>query len=332
MAANSKAVIHTWSTHNSMRPMKDQGVLWKPDLALLDDVEARWDTIKAVCTIGKMIDNKAYLFLGHQPWRHFVLLCSLTNGYRELQVHMYDHAGGVMTPPIHIDNAPNHYLQILSSIVFGSLEYIGYDPSISIFTKMLCPTQLEDPTSHPSTNRPPAQGPQAGSPITGTATPKSNSGTDSGMETGFDEESLPIDLPQLEIPQDPLHATFLTPIGRIIVNDHVYDILKLIFSSQGLIGCSTVCYLARRNGKEYIIKDHWVLGCKDVALNKDKMMWEMQGVCGMPELVEYWLVEIAPNEVDETMNYQYKSRAGEHSSGHCQNSTDSDRGMWKSSL
>ncbi|KAG1898433.1 uncharacterized protein F5891DRAFT_899785, partial [Suillus fuscotomentosus] len=155
-----------------------------------------------------------------------------------LRVHMYDHAGGVMTPPIHIDNAPNCYLQILSSVVFGSLECIeciGYDPSIN-----------------------------------------------------------------------PLRATFSTPIGRIIVNDHAYDILELIFSSQGLVGRGTVCYLARRNGKEYIIKDHWVLGGKDVALNEVKMLGEMRGVRGVPELVEYWLVEIAPNEVDETMNYRYK--------------------------
>ncbi|KAG2104747.1 uncharacterized protein F5147DRAFT_775567 [Suillus discolor] len=83
MAANSGAVVHIWSAHNSMCPMKDQEVSWKPDLALLDDVEARWDTIKAVCeltsqlytptgTIGKMIDNKANLLLRHQPWRHFV--------------------------------------------------------------------------------------------------------------------------------------------------------------------------------------------------------------------------------------------------------------------
>lgn len=114
------------------------------------------------------------------------------------------------------------------------------------------------------------------------------------------------DPPQLEIPQDPLCATFSTPIGRIIVNDHTYDILELIFSSQGLIGRGTVCYLARRNGKKYIIKDHWVLGGKDVALNEVKMLGEMRGVHGMPELVEYWLVEIAPNEVDETMNYRYK--------------------------
>ncbi|KAG2080125.1 uncharacterized protein F5147DRAFT_784509 [Suillus discolor] len=206
-----------------------------------------------------------------------------------------------MTPPIHIDNAPNHYLQILSSVVFGSLECIGYNPSISIFTKTLRPAQLKNPTSRPSMNKPPAQAQvnssQTGGQIGGTATPESDLGIDLDVEMGSDlEESLPIDPPQLEIPQDPLCATYSTLISRIIVNDHAYDILELIFSSQGLVGRGTVCYLARRDDKEYIIKDHWVLGGKDVVLNEVKMLREMQGVCGVPELVEYWLVEIAPNE------------------------------------
>lgn len=95
MAANSGAVVHTWSAHNSTCPVKDQEVSRKPDLALLDDMEARWDTIKAVCeltsqlytttgTIAKTIDSKAYLLLRHQPWRWFVLLFSLTDEYRKL--------------------------------------------------------------------------------------------------------------------------------------------------------------------------------------------------------------------------------------------------------
>ncbi|KAG0695457.1 hypothetical protein DFH29DRAFT_1005434 [Suillus ampliporus] len=116
MAANSATVVCTWSACNSTCPIKDQEVSRKPDLALLDDVEAQWDTIKAVCElmlqlytttgiIGKMIDSKAYLLLRCQPWRCFVLLLSLTHEYRELRVHMYDHAGGVVTPPIHIDSS-----------------------------------------------------------------------------------------------------------------------------------------------------------------------------------------------------------------------------------
>ncbi|KAG1756962.1 hypothetical protein EDB19DRAFT_1900512 [Suillus lakei] len=291
-----------------MHPVKDKEVLRKPDLALLDDVEAWWDTIKAVCeltsqlytptgTIGKTIDSKAYLLLRHQPWRQFVLLFSLTHEYREF--------------------APNYFLYILSGVVFGNLECIGYDPSISIFTKMLRPAQLGDLIFHPSVDKRPSQaqvcssmkGPEGTGPKMIINAPQAESDSEMGSDMEMSsslEESLPQDPPQLEMPEDPLHRSFSDPIGRITVNDHMYDILEVIFSSQGLVGCSTVCYLARRDNEEYIIKDHWVLGGKDAVLNEVRMLWEMQGVHGVPELVEYWLVEIAPNEVDETMNYRYK--------------------------
>ncbi|KAG2096726.1 uncharacterized protein F5147DRAFT_778235 [Suillus discolor] len=325
MAANSGAVIRTWSSRNSMRPVKDDEVSQKPDLALLDDVEARWDTIKAICeltsqpytpssTIGKSLDSKAYLLLRRQPWRRFVLLFSLTNEYRELRVHIYDHAGGIVTRPVHIDKAPNRYLHILLSVVFGHLECIGYDPSISIFTKTLHPAQLENPILRPSTRQQIAlnqvHGPQMDGATEGTVPnmdiDASESKSDSDAKTPHSKLNLPMDPPQIEIPEDPLCQPFSEPIGRITVNDHAYDILELIFSSQGLIGRGTVCYLARRDDKEYIIKDHWVLGGKDAVLNEVNMLHEMKGVHGIPELVEYWLVEVAPGEVDETMSYRYK--------------------------
>ncbi|KAG0694391.1 hypothetical protein DFH29DRAFT_1006390 [Suillus ampliporus] len=329
MMANKGAVVHTWSSKNSTRPVKDDEVLQKPDLALLDDVEARWDTIKAVCEltsqlykptgmIGKTLDSKAYLLLRRQPWRQFVLLFSLSNEYCELRVHMYDHAGGIVTHPIHVDKAPNAFLHILLSVAFGHLECIGYDPSISIFTKTLRPAQLEAPMFRPSTRRQAVtdqtHDPQTDAQDTASKTaidvpvPESISELDSDLDmkmsdSELDPESLPTDPPQLDIPQDPLCQPFSEPIGRITVNDHAYNILEVIFSSQGLVGRGTVCYLARRDDEEYIIKDHWVLGGKDVVLNKVNMLREMQGVCGVPELVEYWLVKIAPGQVDETMSY-----------------------------
>ncbi|KAG1723861.1 hypothetical protein EDB19DRAFT_1834450 [Suillus lakei] len=289
---NIGAVTHTWSSQNSTHPVKDKEVSQKPDLVLLDDVEARWDTIKAVCeltsqlytptgTIGKTIDSKAYLLLRCQPWRRFVLLFSLTHEYRELQVHMYDHAGGVVTPSIHINSAPNYFLYILSSVIFGNLECISL--KIRFFALLW--------TNNPHKLK--------------CTVPWKEMGSDVEMSSSL-EESLPQDPPQLEIPEDPLRRSFSDPIGRITVNDHTYNILEVIFSSQGLVGRGTVCYLARRDNEEYIIKDHWVLGGKDVVLNEVRMLREMQGVHGVPELVEYWLVEIAPNEVDETMNYRYK--------------------------
>ncbi|KAG1887558.1 uncharacterized protein F5891DRAFT_966720 [Suillus fuscotomentosus] len=93
-------------------------------------------------------------------------------------------------------------------------------------------------------------------------------------------------------------------ISPITVNDHEYLLLKVLFSCQGLVGRGTVCYLARRNGEEYIVKDHWVKGNKDAVLNEVKMLEEMEGVSGVPELVEYWLVEVEKGQPDETQNYR----------------------------
>ncbi|KAG0703856.1 hypothetical protein DFH29DRAFT_998105 [Suillus ampliporus] len=135
-ATNVTQVPHMWSAGNATHPVKDEEVARKPDLALLDDVEARWDTIKAVCeltsqpysatsTIGKMLDNKAYLLFRRQPWRQFILLMSMSKKYRELRVHMYDHSGAVVTPPININTHPNNYLHIFSCLVFGKLECLG---------------------------------------------------------------------------------------------------------------------------------------------------------------------------------------------------------------
>ncbi|KAG1824626.1 uncharacterized protein BJ212DRAFT_1295752 [Suillus subaureus] len=77
------------------------------------------------------------------------------------------------------------------------------------------------------------------------------------------------DPPETEIPTDPLCTHPSQPIGKILVNNHTYNILELIFSSQGLVGHGTA----------------------------------MQGVCSVPQLTEHWLVEIGPQEVDETMSY-----------------------------
>ncbi|KAG1887912.1 uncharacterized protein F5891DRAFT_1199481 [Suillus fuscotomentosus] len=300
MKANN-AVIRTWSSANATRPVKDEEMQCKPDLALLDDMTARWDTIKAVCeltsqpyspqsTIGKTIDSKAYLLL-----RRFVLLLSLTNGYRELRVHMYDHSGGVVTPGINIVSDPNFYLHILSCLVFGNPECLGYDPSILIFTKTLRPAQLEIPSafSRPMTNKPPTldqaceslvespmdevfQGGSTAPPQIGSAVPTmSNAPASASTTKATVTPDPPPPPPRQKSPQ-------------------------ILF---GLVGRGTVCYLARRGDEEYIIKDHWVLGDKNVALNEVTMLQAMQGVRGVPQLIEHWLVEIGPQEVDETMSY-----------------------------
>ncbi|KAG0694252.1 hypothetical protein DFH29DRAFT_1006511 [Suillus ampliporus] len=278
VTANS-TVVRTWSSANATHAVKDEEVHRKPDLALLDDVTARWDTIKAVCeltsqpylpqsTVGKTIDSKAYLLLRCQPWRRFVLLLSLTNEYRDLN--------------------PNFYLYVLSCLVFGNPECIGYDPSILIFTKTLRPAQLESsPTFlRATTNKLPAADQTHRSlaeslvdeaiQVESTAPPQIRSAApatpSAPASASTSKAALASDPPEIEIPADPLRTTPSQPIGKILVNDHAYNILELIFSSQGLVGRGTV----------------------------------MQGVHGVPQLIEYWLVEIGPEEVNETINYRGK--------------------------
>jgi hypothetical protein len=153
-----------WSAANSSRPVRGEEIARKPDLTLLDDLEARWDTIKAVCeltaspyqpsqTIVKTLDSKAYLLLKHQPWRRFALFISLCNGYRDLRVHLYDHSGGVVSPCTNIDKEPDKYLHIFSCIVFGNLECIGFDSTISMLKHTLHRT-LELSGSRPTKNLP----------------------------------------------------------------------------------------------------------------------------------------------------------------------------------
>ncbi|KAG2336313.1 hypothetical protein BDR05DRAFT_896897 [Suillus weaverae] len=94
----------------------------------------------------------------------------------------------------------------------------------------------------------------------------------------------------------------------IQVNDNTYEILDVVFSTHGLVGRGTVCYLTKKDNKEYIVKDHWVLGNvnDDDVLNEIVMMEKMKGVPGVPELVEYCRVVLSSGEVDNTRNYRYK--------------------------
>lgn len=331
--AHTRNLSRTWSAANSSRPVPGEEIPRKPDLTLLDDVEARWDTIKAVCeltssaykpssTLAKTLDTKAYLLLKHQPWRRFALLISLCNGYRDLRVHLYDHSGGVVSPCTNIDQEPDRYLYILSCVVFGNLECIGYDTTISIFAHTLpqtlkthstCLLQNEGSSQDVAPTHSPGQIESTSPPQFESTSSLASTTPQIDLETeptednaDEDDGSFPVELP-IEIPQDPLLEPLPEPIGKIRVNDHFYDILDIIFSRQGLVGRGTVCYHVRKNDEEFIIKDYWAIGGNKEALNEIKMMEKMKGVRGVPQLVEYWLVEVTPGKVDQTVEYRYRS-------------------------
>ncbi|KAG1796565.1 hypothetical protein EV424DRAFT_1546970 [Suillus variegatus] len=220
----------TWSAANLLRPVPGDEVPRKPNLTLLDDIEVRWDMIKAVCkltystyklssTLAKTLNTKAYLLLKHQPWRWFALMVSVCNGYCDFHVHLYDHSGGVT-------------LKSRTTLILHQNETLPQSKSSSQNTTSFHSSQAKDED---------------------------------------EVDKCLIELP-IEIPNNPLLEPLPEPIGKIQVNDHYYDILKIIFSRQGLAGHGTVCYLVKKDGQDYIIKDYWAIGGNKEALNKMKMM------------------------------------------------------------
>ncbi|KAG1896848.1 uncharacterized protein F5891DRAFT_983078 [Suillus fuscotomentosus] len=321
---------HIWSALNSLSIICGDEITRKPDLTLLDDIEARWDTIKAICELtssaylpshplAKTLDTKAYLLLKHQLWRHFALLVSICNEYRELHIHLYDHLGGVVSPCTHIDRELDKYLWIFSSIVFGNLECIRLNPTITILKHMLHRT-LQSPdfcVAKPSPSPHQTAEVISDALIMESETIEIEEIVSEPPHTIEDAvpnptANIPPNLVPLidKVPSDSLSGPLPEPIGKIRVNENTYNILDLIFSTQGLVGRGTVCYLVRKDEEEYIVKDHWVLGSKSEVLNEICMMEKMDGICGVPCLVEYWLVEMEPGEVDKTVKYCQKYSVG----------------------
>ena len=89
--------------------------------------------------------------------------------------------------------------------------------------------------------------------------------------------------------------------GTIRIRDDVYEVLGILFSSTGFLGRGTVCYLVRRNGIIYVIKDHWVAGD---PLHEANMLMRVQGIKGVPSLIDYWQVEVVEDVIEKTDRYR----------------------------
>ena len=91
------------------------------------------------------------------------------------------------------------------------------------------------------------------------------------------------------------------------VGQVTYDIIKILFSSTGFLGRGTVCYLVRRDGELYVIKDHWVqndLKQNQNILQEINMMKLVQGIDGVPTLIDFWVVGVSPGVPDVTQRYR----------------------------
>lgn len=333
----AQPLLPRWYGSTSTTPVGDGLVQRKPDLCLSGDVTLQWSSILVVAEMsasqfslsmpaGKTLDTKAYLVFREQPWRRFVLFLSFTHQHRELRVHLYDHSGGIVTPAIQIHDQPDAFKYVMACIVFGSRHCIGFDLTISINTKTT--KLLSGAFWARSIKRFPRRIKRAVAREEHTLQSYVQSHTNPQREFHSLPDRLPSPFPTEQPPkekctlphpisthskQTPPLVNSSDPIGKITVNRNEYELLKVLFSHQGLVGRGTVCYLVRRDGQEYIIKDHWVTGDKDVILNEVNMLEALKGVPGIPQLVEYWLVEMAPDEVDDTQMYRqkiYSSTAG----------------------
>jgi hypothetical protein len=56
---------------------------------------------------------------------------------------MYDHSGGAVSPRFDIYTQPNAFLHIIAAIMFGSLECVGYDTTVS-FSRIVSPPRSKD--------------------------------------------------------------------------------------------------------------------------------------------------------------------------------------------
>ncbi|KAG1879922.1 hypothetical protein F4604DRAFT_1923142 [Suillus subluteus] len=104
-------------------------------------------------------------------------------------------------------------------------------------------------------------------------------------ETHPDEDEQ--DVPTSLFPPPPSNKD---PIGKI----------------RGFTGQGTVCYLVKFVDQEFIVKDHWVLGQElEDVLNEVEMLKRMQGIAGVPWLVDYWVVERGDQTQDQTSHLRF---------------------------
>jgi len=299
----------------------------KPDIILIEKADTPTDSISwmspkviAECTnqawkpsmpLMKTLHTKAYLVFLDQPWRCFVLALSIVK--EKMRVHFYDRSGGSVSPPINIQHDPRAFVAVLATIMFSSPLCIGFDPTITVrpvqplrvsrrkviyeSTRTNVPDAIpeesgddHDPSSHPesSTSTPPDSLPNYVDVISSQST--------SPTFLLPSEASLNISLTGSAPDSD----TPAGPIGEIRVRSVIYEILEVLFSSAGFLGRGTVIYLARREGRLYIIKDHWVENPSQEA----SMMKLMEGTRGVPRLIDHWVVEVSPGVVDITSRYR----------------------------
>ncbi|KAG0694172.1 hypothetical protein DFH29DRAFT_1006565 [Suillus ampliporus] len=247
--------------------------------------ELMTSTFKLSGHVAKTLDTKAYLILRHQPWRQFALMLSISNKCCELCVHTYDYSGSTISPHFHIESQNDLFLYIFLAIVFGKDDCIGFNPTMIIWELKVHPLpshhscipiklcsqkkKLRSPTPDSESGKSDSESDETlinhdvnamhSSPLSllSSLSLLSLLSYLSSEEARPDVRTAPAQLPTKETLPITMGttATLLSKscdppsqesLRKIQVNDNKYDILKVIFSSTGLIGRGTICYQARR--------------------------------------------------------------------------------------
>ena len=301
----------------------------KPDIILVETSDQPTDSIswmspqviaeytaqsfKPSMSLVKTIHTKAYLIFLDQPWRRYVLALSIAK--QELRVHFYDRSGTSISPAFNIETNPGCLVAILASVMFGSRVGIGFDPTINV--KPVHPLRVSrrrvvyDSTCAGAAVPEPI--PEESEDLFCLETSPDFISVDSiasqlpspaAIPPSHDDNHPFADSASDSPAPDYLFADSASnspaPIGEIWVRDIRYEILEVLFSSGGFLGRGTVIYLARRGEELYIIKDHWV----ENPLQEARMMKQLKGIRGVPNLVDSWVVEVRPGVVDVTSRYR----------------------------
>lgn len=92
-----------------------------------------------------------------------------------------------------------------------------------------------------------------------------------------------------------------TPIGWVLGPDgEKYEILKMVWASQGLVGRGTACYCVRdpTTSKVFAMKDYWVDNSQ--LEHESNILERLRGIKGIPIQVKAWNVQFQ-GESDSTI-------------------------------
>jgi hypothetical protein len=246
----SRPLLVQFLFHQAL-PSEEGRVQWnrKPDLVLLECVgdcrdSITWKNLQAIGeltssdlkqnkTLISSLNTKAYILLCSQPWRRYVLAFSLADD--ELQIHLFDRSGVVVSPPIKLHANVSETCQIVYTFARANPVVLGFDPMVRIFDSHIL--------------RPPSS----------------------------------------------------SSVGTIDIERHTYDIISILWTSNGFIGrCTNTFHVRIQHAPppliygevdeyDYVVKDGWLE--VDLINHEQSILDHIAGTEGVPKLLKAWTVK-----------------------------------------